>query len=173
MATALRPSIERAHNAGYPFRLTELNSVTCGGLAGVSDVRDEPVGPDGLFELLRAGLDGVHIHVRVYAINAAFALTDRGLVARPRLYGLILFTRTSEPDPVMVGLRVHTPPSVDLKAWAVRVRGGVLHVLLINKSKHAVTGSVSLPTTGSSSCSARSRRRGRPGSDTGRGAARA
>jgi hypothetical protein len=74
------------------------------------------VGPDALFELLRAGVDGVHIHVRVYAINAAFALTDRGLVARPLLYGLILFTRTLGPDHVMVGLRVHTPPSVDLKA---------------------------------------------------------
>jgi hypothetical protein len=26
-----------AHRAGFPFRLTEQNSVTCGGLAGVSN----------------------------------------------------------------------------------------------------------------------------------------
>lgn len=149
MANALRPAIELAHHAGYPFRLTELNSVTCGGLPGVSDTFATALwAPDALFELLRAGVDGVNIHVRVYAVNAAFALTDKGLLARPLLYGLVLFTRTVGPDALRVGLRVHTASSVDLKAWAVRVRGGTLHVLLINKSNHAVTVGVALPTSG-------------------------
>jgi hypothetical protein len=37
MARALEPAVELAHDASLPFRLTELNSVTCGGLPGVSD----------------------------------------------------------------------------------------------------------------------------------------
>jgi hypothetical protein len=50
------------------------------------------VGADALFDLLRAGADGVNVHVR-YTVNAAFALARHGLEARPLLYGLALFTR--------------------------------------------------------------------------------
>ncbi len=149
MAASLRPAIELAHRAGYRFRLTELNSVTCGGLPGVSDTFATALwAPDALFELLRAGVDGVNIHVRVYAINAAFALTNRGLVARPLLYGLTLFTRMLGPDARLVQLRVHDPASIDLKAWAVRVQGRALHVLLINKSTRSVRAALMLPAAG-------------------------
>ena len=78
-----------AHRAGLPFRLTEVNSVTCGGVPGVSDTFATALwAPDTLFELLRAGVDGVNVHVRTDAINAAFAFKRSGLVARPLLYGL-------------------------------------------------------------------------------------
>jgi hypothetical protein len=149
MAASLRPAIELAHRAGYPFRLTELNSVTCGGLPGVSDTFATALwAPDALFELLRAGVDGVNIHVRVYAINAAFALPNRGLVARPLLYGLAVFTRMLGPDARLVRLRVHDPASIDLKAWAVQVQGHALHVLLINKSTRSVRAALMLPAAG-------------------------
>ena len=39
MAAGLTQAIAIAHHAGLPFRLTELNSVTCGGLAGVYVLR--------------------------------------------------------------------------------------------------------------------------------------
>jgi hypothetical protein len=149
MANSLRPAVELAHAAGYRFRLSELNSVTCGGVAGISNTFATALwAPDALFELLRVGVNGVNIHVRAFAINAAFAFTRAGLVARPLFYGLILFARTLGPDPQRVRLRLRNERGVDLKAWAVRVSGSVLHVLLINKSNRSVPVGLLLPATG-------------------------
>jgi hypothetical protein len=149
IAAALRPAIRLAHQAGFPFHLTELNSVTCGGVPGISNTFATALwAPDALFELLRAGVDGVNVHVRAYAINAAFAVTGHGVVARPLLYGLILFTRTLGPDPVVINARVETRPAGALKVWVVRVRGGVLHVLLINKGTRPARADLQLPATG-------------------------
>ncbi|MGH2868020.1 MAG: glycosyl hydrolase family 79 C-terminal domain-containing protein, partial [Solirubrobacteraceae bacterium] len=101
-----------------------------------------------LFELLRAGVNGVNVHIRAHAINAPFKLTNRGLSARPLLYGLILFARTIGPDAQLLTVRLHAKRSLHLKAWAVRVRGGAVHVLLINKSEHSATVDLQLPASG-------------------------
>ena len=108
MAASLRPLVDDAHDAGLPLRLTELNSVNCGGRPGVSDAFATALwAPDALFSLLRAGVDGVNLHVRAAAINSPFALGPGGLQARPLLYGLILFARTLGPDAQLVTLRSH------------------------------------------------------------------
>jgi hypothetical protein len=147
MAKSLIPAIELVHRAGFPFRLSELNSVTCGGVAGISDRFATALwAPDALFELMRRGVDGVNVHVRAYAINAAFALTRYGVVARPLLYGLTLFARTLGPRAQLEGVRVHARHRVHLKVWAVRVIGNILHVLLINKGTNAITADLLLPT---------------------------
>jgi hypothetical protein len=149
MAALLTPAIRTAHGAGLPFRLTEVNSVTCGGVAGVSDRFATALwAPDALFELLRAGVDAVNVHVRALAINAAFAPAEHGVIARPLLYGLILFDRTLGPDPQLVDLGLDAPHSAHLKAWAVRVADGVLHVLLINKGSRSVRVDLRLPARG-------------------------
>ena len=149
MARDLEPAVRLAHSAGLPFRLTELNSVTCGGLPGVSDTFATALwAPDALFELMRAGVDGVNVHVRPYTVNAAFALTRRGLAARPLLYGVILFARTLGPDAQLVGVHVRANGPEHLKVWAVRVGGDRLHVLLINKGSHPVSVALQLPATG-------------------------
>ena len=138
-----------AHRAGYKFRLTELNSVACQGLPGVSDAFATALwAPDALFELLRAGLNGVNIHVRTDAINAAFTLNREGLGARPLLYGMILFARTLSANPELVRAKVHANPSLHLKAWAVRVSGGMMHLLLINKGSQSANVRVHLPGSG-------------------------
>jgi hypothetical protein len=148
-ARAVTPAVRLAHRAGLPFRLTELNSVTCGGLHGVSDTFATALwAPDTLFELLRAHVDGVNVHIRATSINAPFILGRNGLDARPLLYGLILFARTLGPDPALVRLKLHAPPAEHLKAWAVTVRGGVLHVLLINKGNRPVRVQLRIPASG-------------------------
>jgi len=149
MAQSLVPAAQLAHRAGLPFRLTELNSVTCGGRPGVSDAFATALwAPDALFELLQAGVDGVNVHVRAGTINAPFALTDGGLDARPFLYGLILFARTLGPDGQLVAVRVDATPGLHLKAWAVRVSPGGLHVLLIDKSAQSANVDLRLPAAG-------------------------
>jgi hypothetical protein len=144
-AQQLRAAAAAAHRAGLPFRMTELNSVTCGGRAGVSDTFATALwAPDALFELLRNGVDGVNIHVRADTVNAAMVPAANGIRARPLLYGLILFARTLGTDPHLAALQLRQASSLHLKAWAVRA-SGTLRVLLINKGARAASVLVRVP----------------------------
>jgi hypothetical protein len=150
MARALRGSLRAARRANLPLRLTELNSVTCGGRTGVSNTFATALwAPDALFELLKAGVRSAAVHVRANAINMAFSLTRHGLVANPLLYGLVLFSRTLGPRPQLIPLKLSSPQSLRLKAWAVRVGTNKLHVLLINKGSRAARVFLRIPAVGS------------------------
>jgi hypothetical protein len=154
MAAGLRPLVDDAHDAGLPLRLTELNSVNCGGRDGVSDAFATALwAPDALFALLRAGVDGVNLHIRAAAVNAPFALGPAGLQARPLLYGLILFARTLGPHAQLVTLQSRLSRRADVAAWAVRVGRDTLHVLLIDKSRRAERVSLRLPANGTAGVS--------------------
>ena len=149
LAAALRPLVDDAHDAGVPLRLTELNSVNCGGRVGVSDAFATALwAPDALFSLLRAGVDGVNLHVRAAAINAPFSLGPGGLHARPLLYGLILFAHTLGRDAQLVTLRSHLRRPANVAAWAVRVGRDLLHVLVLDKSRRAERVTLRLPSVG-------------------------
>ena len=149
LAKDVAGAVAVAHDAGLKFRLTELNSVTCGGKPGVSNTFATALwAPDALFTLMRAGVDSVNLHVRAYAINAPFSLNRYGLNPRPLLYGLIMFARTLGADARLVRLHMAHAQSLNLSAWAVRVRGGMLHVLLIDKSNRTVRVALHLPATG-------------------------
>jgi hypothetical protein len=143
------PSLTAAHAAGLKFRLTELNSVTCGGKPGVSNSFATALwAPDALFTLMRAGVDGVNLHVRAEAINAPFGINAHGLSARPLMYGLLLFTRALGPQAKQVRVQLRAARSLDLSAWAVRVAGHTLHIVVIDKGSHAVRMRLALPATG-------------------------
>lgn len=148
MADTARRIQRLSERWGLPLALTEINSVTCGGTGGISDTFATALwAPDALFELARTGAESVDVHVRRHTINQAFALNARGLLARPLLYGMIAFARTLGPGAQLVPLQLSPHSSQHLKAWAVRVRGNILHVLLINKSSRTVTLSLALPAT--------------------------
>jgi hypothetical protein len=149
MASTIRGAVNAASRARLPVRLTEINSVTCGGRKGVSNTFATALwAPDALFELLRAGASSVAVHVRADAINMAFSLTRHGLVANPLFYGLSLFARTIGPNSELVPLALQARPRLRLKAWAVRVGVNTLHVLLINKGTRPVRVSLRLPVFG-------------------------
>jgi hypothetical protein len=146
IARRLAPVIRLAHRAGLPFRLTELNSVTCGGVPGISNTFATALwAPDALFELLHAGVDGVNVHVREHPINGAYAFDAHGLVARPLLYGMILFAQTLGQDAHLLAVHLQSESALGLKVWAVRVRGGMLRILLIDKGHRAVRVLLALP----------------------------
>lgn len=148
VASAVAPAARLAHAAGLPLRLTELNSITCGGKPGVSDTFATALwAPDTLFELMRVGVQGANIHVRDDAVNAAFYVGPSGLRAQPLLYGLTLFARTLGPGAQLIHAYEQASPSLHLKAWAVRLRGGLVHVLLIDKGPYAVRVNLRLPAT--------------------------
>ena len=148
VADGLKGAVRLARRAGLRLRLTELNSVDCGGVPGVSNTFATALwAPDALFSLLRAGVDGVNLHVRPNAPNAAFSMNGRGLDARPLLYGLLLFARMLGPDAQLLAVRVNSRSSSALSAWAVHVRGGGIRVLLINKSSRPLTVTLRLPAS--------------------------
>jgi hypothetical protein len=148
LASALGPVIDTAHDAGLPLRMTELNSVNCGGRAGVSDTFATALwAPDALFALLRAGVDGVNLHVRANTINAPFAINGGGLDARPLLYGLILFRQALGPQARLVRTGLRARRSLNLAAYAVRTGADTLHVVLMDKGPRAARFSLRLPAT--------------------------
>ncbi|MGI8715460.1 MAG: glycosyl hydrolase family 79 C-terminal domain-containing protein [Solirubrobacteraceae bacterium] len=149
MAHSIHSSVRAARRAGLPVRLTEINSVTCGGRKGVSNTFATALwAPDALFELLRAGTRSAAVHVRANAINMAFSLTRHGLIANPLLYGLAVFSRTLGPRSELIALHLNCRPSLRLKAWAVRFNGNKLHLLLINKGSRVARVSLRIPATG-------------------------
>ncbi|MBV9334903.1 MAG: hypothetical protein JO243_03340 [Solirubrobacterales bacterium] len=147
-STQIAPAVAAAHATGLKFRLTEFNSVTCGGKPGVSDSFSTALwAPDALFTAMRAGADGANLHVRANAINAPFAIDRSGLTARPLLYGLMMFTRTLGAQARLVRLHLSAAQSLNLSAWAVRVRGNILHVLLIDKGSRGVRVALRVPAS--------------------------
>jgi hypothetical protein len=149
MARGMAPVIRLVHRMGFKFRLTELNSVTCGGLRGVSNTFATALWtPDALFRLLGAGVDGINIHVREDAVNQAFALRQFGLQAQPLLYGMLLFDRTLGPDAQLVHVHLALHHVRHFDVYAVRVAHDVLHVLAIDKGGTAVRLDLVLRATG-------------------------
>ena len=152
MARGMAPVLRLVHRMGLKFRLTELNSVTCGGLRGVSNTFATALWtPDALFRLLGAGVDGINIHVREDAVNQAFALRQFGLQAQPLLYGMLLFDRTLGPDAQLVHVHLALHHVRHFDVYAVRVAHDVLHVLAIDKGGTAVRLDLALPATGEAS----------------------
>lgn len=149
IAQAVAPAARIAHRAGLPLRLTELNSVTCGGLAGVSDTFATALwAPGALFALLRSGIDGADVHVRAGTVNAAFAIDRGGLQARPLLYGLILFARTLGPGGELVRVPVAALPAARLNVGAVRQADGELEALIVNHGPRAAAVVLRLAASG-------------------------
>jgi hypothetical protein len=147
MARTVLGAGRAAHRAGLPLRLSELNSVTCGGIKGVSNTFATALwAPDALFELVRAGVSSANVHVRAHAINAAFSLGRRGLIAHPVLYGMMMFNRMLGTHPELVSARLHARRRLHLKAWAVRSGKHLLRVLVINKARRAVGVRLDLPS---------------------------
>jgi hypothetical protein len=146
LADVLGPLVAAAHADELQFRLTELNSVDCGGRPGVSNTFATALwAPDALFELLGVGVNGVNLHIRADTINAPFALGSGGLTARPLLYGLLTFARTLSGAKQLVPLDLSAHPALHLKAWGLRTAGGGMHLLLINKGRRRVRIALRLP----------------------------
>jgi hypothetical protein len=146
LARDVREAVRLADRAGLSLAVTELNSVTCGGLSGVSDSFATALwAPDALFELLRAGVAAADIHIRFGTPNAPFIVRGDRLVARPLLYGMALFARSLGPDGRLVQTELRAPTSLHLKVWAVRIAEDSLHVLIIDKGERGAVVDLHVP----------------------------
>jgi hypothetical protein len=149
MAQSVEPALKVAKKAGVPVRLTEINSITCGGLDGVSPTFSTALwAPDAVFQLVKEGVSAVNLHARVFAPNAPFRFSERGIIAHPLMYGLILFARTLGRDSRLVPVKLDGKSGLNLRAWAVRVGKNTLHMLLFDKGPKSVRLTLHLPASG-------------------------
>jgi hypothetical protein len=136
-AHSFRSAIAVAHARGLQFRVDEVNSVSCKGSPGISDVFASALwGLDELFNLARAGVGGVNIHTLQESSYAPFAFTNSGgrwhAEVRPMYYGLLLFARAA-PAGSRIVATAHAPKAT-LRTWATAGPGNVTHVVLENES---------------------------------------
>jgi Glycosyl hydrolase family 79 C-terminal beta domain len=121
-----------AHAHRIPFRLDELNSVSCGAVKRVSQSFASALWVlDVLFELARAGIDGVNIHTFPQAGYNLFSFYARGrALVFPEYYGLLLFARAAPPGARLIPLAGRRPQP--MRAWATIGHDGSVRVVLIN-----------------------------------------
>jgi hypothetical protein len=140
-----------AHAHHRLFRLTELNSASCEGAAGVSDTFASALWAlDALFNLEGAGVDGVNFHMLPGSHYELFspAQTSSGqwqAFVHPEYYGLLMF---SQAFPVGARRLKVGSPGGPVKVWATEDRAGTERVTVINKdtaNAHSVVVSVPGP----------------------------
>jgi hypothetical protein len=134
VADSLAPYVAIAHAHGLPIRNDEMNSVSCGDGNGVSDVFGSALwSVDALFEMARAGLDGVNIHTAPIYSDRLFRLKRvhrRWLgTVEPEYYGLLMFAQAAPPGSHLLNI---SGPSGFQRAWATRARDGQIRIVLIN-----------------------------------------
>jgi hypothetical protein len=139
-----------AHAHHVSFRVDELNSASCQGKPGVSDTFASALWViDTLFNLARAGIDGVNVHSLPGASYEPFTFghTASGAwqaVVHPEYYGLLLFERAFPPGAKLLTVAA---PSGPVKVWATSGVDGNTRVVVINKDP-AVAHTVALQLPG-------------------------
>lgn len=135
LAALVAPYARVARAAGVPLRIAELNSISCGGEAGVSDTFAAALWSlDALFATAQAGVAGVNVHTTPHIPNQLFSFTTQGgrWSARvyPIYYGLLMFARAAPPGSRLVPIAGGARGVV--RAWATRGGDGRVRVVLIN-----------------------------------------
>jgi hypothetical protein len=154
LAQSFAQAVASAHARGLPLRIDELNTVSCGADPVVSQTFASALWAlDALFELDRAGVDGVQMHTFPGAGYALFTLRHAagawtGTVA-PEYYGLLAFAAVAPPGSRL--LAVSGTPSPAIKIWATIGRDGHVRVAAINKDPaRSSTLRLAIPGTGGS-----------------------
>ena len=144
-AAAVASSVAAAHADGLPFRMGEMNSIACGGEAGISDAFGSALwAADTLFEFASVGVDGVNFHTGNgggYALFVFNESTNNGVTTysvqsvRPEYYGLLFFQQAAPAGAKLLPVMAAT--SANLKTWATIDSKGTVRVVLINKDESA------------------------------------
>jgi len=131
------PYIAIAHSHGIPFRIDEMNAITCAGAPGVSNTSASALWVlDELFELVHAGVDGVNIHTWKGSAGKLFDMHYRhgrwvGTV-QPEYYGMLMFVEAAPPGSRLLSTgRANVGP---LRSWAVLAPDHSIRVVVINDS---------------------------------------
>jgi hypothetical protein len=122
-----------AQQLGIPYRISECNSFSNGGAAGVSNSYASSLWViDFLFNAALGGATGVNTHGGGNSPGYTPIADDSGAVieVRPEYYGLLLFTLAG---PGTLLETQFSAGSVDVTAYALRTAGGGLNIIVVNK----------------------------------------
>lgn len=143
-ATTFAPVVQTASSAGLGLRVAEMNSISCGGVPGVSDVFAAGLwGTDAMFELASVGAAGVNVHgpgkYPVFDFDSGGALDVRGLY-----YGMLLFSHATAQQGRWLNTTVSS--SHQVRAWSTVGNDGVARVAVINEDlSSAVRVAITVP----------------------------
>jgi hypothetical protein len=137
LANSLRRWIAIAHAQHRQIRVDELNSVACRGKAGVSDTFASSLWVlDALFELARAGVDGVNVHTLPDSAYELFAFRHAGgrwsAAVRPVYYGLQMFAEAVPPGARLLAVR-GVASGTRISVWAARAPDRRVSVVVVNE----------------------------------------
>ena len=151
LANGVRSYVGVAHAHHLPLRLTEINSASCQGTAGVSDTFASALWAlDTMFNMASVGVDGVNFHMLPGSHYELFSPSQTASGAwqaavHPSYYGLLMFSQAFPPG---ARLLATSAPSGPVKVWATQDPAGVQRVTLINKDP-AIAHDVALSVAGS------------------------
>jgi hypothetical protein len=136
LAAGVAGAVKVAARYGHPLRVAEMNSVSCGGEAGLSNTFAAALWSlDTLFALADVGVAGVNFHTSPRVTNHlfTFARTASGWAGTvyPVYYGILMFARAAPPGSRL--LRVTGAPRGLEPVWALRTPEGHTNVVLIDK----------------------------------------
>ena len=140
LASALAPFVSVAHRHHLDFRLTEINTASCQGEAGVSDTFASALWAlNTMFDLARQGVDGVNFHMLPGSHYELFSPSQNSAgawsaVVHPEYYGLYLF---AQAFPVGARLVPVSAPAGPTKVWATQAGDGSVRVTVINQDPQA------------------------------------
>jgi hypothetical protein len=129
-----------AHAHRLPFRLSEINTASCQGTAGVSDTFASALWAlDTMFNMASVGVDGVNFHMLPGSNYELFTVSHTASGAwqafvHPEYYGLLMFAQAFPPGARLLSV---SAPSGPVKVWATQGADGVIRVTLINKDPNA------------------------------------
>jgi hypothetical protein len=144
LATGLAPHIKAARDAGVRFRMSEVNTVSCGGAPGVSDTYAAALWAAAFaMQMAAAGADGVDFHCGELTAGvshyAAFLYDVAGHpLVRPLYYGMRLASLATAAHGRL--LPVTIAGAAPLRAFATLGDDGALRVLVMNPTATAVSG---------------------------------
>jgi Glycosyl hydrolase family 79 C-terminal beta domain len=152
LAQSVAHDVVISHARHIPLRIGEMNSVSCGGMPGVSNSFASALWSlDALFAMARVNVDGVNMQT-ARSLNELFSFSRvRGRwegQVRPIYYGLMMFAQAAPAGSRLLALS--GTAGTNVKAWATRAPDGERHVVLIDDDSHAHTVSVRIPGSSSS-----------------------
>ena len=125
LAKTLSGVIALTQSSRVPLRVTEMNSVTCGGRKHLAESFATALwAPDALFEMMHAGVAGINWHIRPKLPNAPFHLGPNGIEPLPEAYGLAVFAQMLGPRARLQDVTITSPLGHRVKAWAVNSKTG-------------------------------------------------
>jgi hypothetical protein len=133
IASGFSDAVGAAHRAGFTYRMGEMNSVSCGGAPGVSDVYAAALWTaDIAMQLCSLGADGVNFHGGANTYYGAFHYeADGTLRVLPVYYGLRLVSLLTAAHGRLAPVSV-SPSTARIHGFATIGDDGATRVLLLD-----------------------------------------